>query len=51
MTNGSKCFYAAYTNNEINSGKNHESYTCFSAVVEGQHDGKIDDISIWQILF
>ena len=31
----------AYTNNEINSGKNHETYTCFSAVVGGQHIVKL----------
>ena len=31
----------AYTNNEINSGKNHETYTCISVVVGGQHIVKL----------
>ena len=34
-------FIAAYTNNEINSEKNYETYTCFSAVVGGQHIAKL----------
>ena len=37
---------AAYSNNEINSDKNHETYTCFSAVVRGETHSKIDDLSI-----
>ena len=32
---------AACTNNEINSEGNHETYTCFSAVVGGQHIVKL----------
>ena len=28
-------YQPAHTNNEINSEKNHETYTCFSAVVGG----------------
>ena len=36
--------FAAYTNNEINSGKNHETFTLFSAVVGGATHRKICSI-------
>ena len=36
-----KCLNPAYTNNENNSGKNHETFTCFSAVVGWQHIVKL----------
>ena len=38
--------FSAYTNKEINSGENHETYTCFSAVVGEATHRKIDDLSI-----
>ena len=36
----------AYTNNEINSEINHETYTCFSAVVAGATHRTIDELYI-----
>ena len=43
---------SAYTNNEINLGKNHETYMCFSAVVGRQHIVKLTTYPFaFQILF
>ena len=36
----------AYSNNEINSGKNHETYTLFSAAVREETHGKNDNLFI-----
>ena len=46
------CTDSAHTNNEINSEKNHETYTCFLAVVGGQHIVKLTtSLFAPQILF